>query len=101
MSKDIKNKYQPHLIYTSLLEEVSKVRIYGIKKYGSSSDWLTTVNVCHFDAAIRHIRKHIDGEFFDNESKLLHLSHAISNLMFELERLYLYDCIPSQEQSNE
>ena len=42
MSKRNEGKYKPHLIYTSLLKEVSKVREYGIKKYGGyGEDWRT------------------------------------------------------------
>lgn len=89
MSKQTEGKYKPSLTYTSLLEEISKVREYGIKKYGSSEDWMSTDKIHHYEAAIRHIRKHIDGEFIDNDSGLLHLAHAVTNLMFEIERIYL------------
>jgi hypothetical protein len=88
MSKFDKGKYKPSLIYTSLLKEISKVREYGIEKYGSPEDWTTTDPYRHFDAAIRHIRAYISGEQIDAESTLHHLSHAASNIMFEIERLY-------------
>ncbi len=88
MSKNKEGKYKPSLIYTSLLKEISKVREHGIKKYDSSEDWLTTEAIRHFDAAIRHIRAHIDNEIFDKDSGFTHLAHAASNIMFEIERLY-------------
>lgn len=93
MSKNNTGKYQPRLIYTSLLKAISQVREYGIKKYGSSEDWRTTDSARHFDAAIRHIRAHLDGEAFDQESGLPHLSHAASNIMFELERTLFVESV--------
>ena len=80
-------KYKPSLIYTSLLKEASKVRMYGIIKYGDKEDWLTTEPERHLDAAIRHIRQHIEGGVIDDDSKCMHLAHAVTNLMFEIERL--------------
>ena len=62
MSKRDSGKYKPTLIYKSLLQEISAVREYGIEKYGSSEDWLTTGPIRHFDAAIRHIRAFIEGD---------------------------------------
>ena len=81
------DKYTPSLIYTSLLVGISRVRKYGIKKYGSDTDWKTTESIRHLDAAIRHIRAVIDGEDFDKHSHFLHLSHAAANIMFEIERI--------------
>ncbi len=87
MSKFDKGKYKPSLIYTSLLKAISKVREYGIAKYGSGEDWLTTPKIKHIDAGIRHLRAFSDGESIDKESGLHHLYHAASNIMFEIERL--------------
>lgn len=87
MSKGGREKYEPSLVYTSLLEAVSDVRKYGAKKYGSTEDWETTEPVRHLDAAIRHIRAHIDGEYLASDSELSHLAHAASNIMFEIERI--------------
>jgi len=89
MSKSDAEKYKPSLVYTSLLKEISKVRSYGIKKYGSPTDWLTTEPIKHLEACIRHVRAFMDGETFDKDSGFLHLAHAASNLMFEIERLYV------------
>lgn len=86
MSKKPENKYRPSLVYTSCLTAMAKVRQYGIEKHGSSEDWRTTEPIQHFDAAIRHIRAHLDGEAFDEGSGEPHLAHAMTNLMFEIER---------------
>jgi hypothetical protein len=87
MSKHDKGKYRPTLVYTSLIKAISSVREYGITKYGSPTDWMSTDSIKHFDAAIRHILAHVDGEMVDKESGLTHLAHAASNIMFEIERL--------------
>ncbi len=87
MSKDTEGKYKPSLMYTSLIKNISNVRMYGIEKYGNSEDWVSTTSIDHLDAAIRHIRKHIEGFPFDSESNLPSLAHAVTNLMFEIERI--------------
>lgn len=105
MSKKPENKYRPSLVYTSCLKAMAKVRQYGIEKHGSSEDWRTTEPIQHLDAAIRHIRAHIDSEAFDEGSGEPHLAHAMTNLMFEIERfngvttsttVHIYDTITSQ-----
>ena len=88
MSKKEEGKYRPNLIYTSLLKEISKTREYGIKKYGGiGEDWVTTEAIRHLNATIRHVRAFMDGEEFDSKSGIHHLSHAASNIMFEIERI--------------
>lgn len=86
MSKKPEGKYEPTLVYTSLIRYVAKVRRFGINKHGSSEDWRTTEPINHLDAAMRHINAVVDGQDLDLESTLPHLAHAIANLMFELER---------------
>jgi|WetSurMetagenome_2_1015567.scaffolds.fasta_scaffold85860_4 hypothetical protein len=86
--KTYEGKYEPTLIYTSFKREIALVRRYGIEKHGNSEDWPSTDPVEHFNAIERHIDLHIDGEFFDTQSGLYHLSHAAATLMFEIERLY-------------
>ena len=80
-------KYEPTLVYVSFIEEIARVRRYGIEKHDNSEDWRTTPIVDHFDAMLRHINAHIDGEILDPESGLMHLSHAAANIMFEIERV--------------
>lgn len=79
-------KPDPGLFYTSALYETVQVRAFGIKKHGSAEGWKTTKPIQHYNAAIRHIRAVIDGEDYDEESKKLHLAHAICDCMFEIER---------------
>lgn len=88
MSKKPEGKYEPTLVYTSLTRYVAIVRRFGIEKHGNSEDWRTTTPVQHYDAVLRHINAVVDGEDFDAESGLPHLAHAITGLMFELERKF-------------
>ena len=80
-----KPKYR--LIYTSMMDYVSRVRSFGATKYPDPESWRTTEPIQHMEAAERHIRAAMGGEWLDKESGLPHLAHAICNCMFELERL--------------
>ena len=86
-------KPKMHLVYTSFMESVARVRQFGIEKHGSSTGWKTTDVIDHIDAALRHITAYKSwligeamGEENDPESGLDHLAHAACNLMFEIER---------------
>lgn len=87
MSKNDQEKWRPTLTYPSTMRAISRVRALGIKKYGAAEDWLTTEPIRHMDAAMRHIIAHLEGEISDPESGETHLAHAITNLMFEIERM--------------
>jgi len=82
-----KNEGKPKLslIYKSFMDEIAKVREYGVEKYGNKEDWRTTDSELHYDACLRHIFAYIDGEEIDKESGLSHLAHAACNLMFLIE----------------
>lgn len=87
MSKNDSEKYEPTLIYTSLIKAIAAVRKYGAMKYGSTEDWRTTPPTSHFNAIMRHLSAHLDGEYLDQESGLSHLAHAAATLMMEIERV--------------
>lgn len=86
--KKPEGKYEPTLVYRSMVVALAHVRRYGIEKHGSSDDWRTTPAVAHYDAMLRHLLAVIDGEEVDQESGLPHLWHLATNVMFEVERLY-------------
>jgi hypothetical protein len=86
VSKKDDGKYEPTLVYRSLIDAVARVRKYGIEKYGKSEDWRTTPSVKHFDALLRHVYAYLSGEHLDEGSGLPHLWHAAANIMFEIER---------------
>jgi len=72
------------LIPFRALNGVSKVLEFGADKYGRDN-WknANTGDLERFiDATLRHIFAFIEGETIDKESKLHHLDHAITNLLF-------------------
>ena len=85
MSKKNEGKPMMSLMSANTIAYVTKVREYGIKKYGMADDWKTTERKLHYDAALRHIYAEFEGEINDSESGLPHLAHAICNLMFLIE----------------
>lgn len=89
----IKNdKYKPSLTYTSLLQEISKVRKFGIQKYGDPEDWRNIKNYTNkdwLDAALRHLNDCKNDVYNrDEESGEMHLSHAVISIMFLIEKKY-------------
>ena len=84
--KKPEGKYEPTLVYSSLIKLIAKRRRYGIDKHGSSEDWRTTPESAHHDAMMRHLLADIDGEVDDNGDD--HLVALVTTAMFELERRY-------------
>ena len=92
--KKPEGKPQMSLMYTSFIEEVVRVREYGIEKHGDPEGWQTTTTIEHMDSALRHLLAYKSwllgesiGEQNDPESGHNHLAMAACNLMFEIERL--------------
>ena len=74
-----------HILDFSLLTDTVKVFQHGATKY-SMDNWKNTISQPHgtnryYDATLRHLFAFNNGEFFDPESKLPHLAHAITNLL--------------------
>jgi len=88
VSKKPEGKYEPTLIYPSLIKGVAMVRRYGINKHGSSTDWRTTDPLDTLDAMGRHYFGILMGEELDPESSLPHLYHLGANVMFAIEAQY-------------
>jgi hypothetical protein len=65
----------------------SRVLEHGAKKYGEQS-WREVDNfeARYYASALRHLFAWASGEMVDPESGLSHLSHALTNLMFLVER---------------
>lgn len=73
------------LISPIFLEELGKVLGFGAKKY-AAHNWRGGFNYSRvISAALRHINSFNNGEDFDPESGLPHLSHAACCLMFLTE----------------
>lgn len=95
-------KLRLELIPTHALQEVAKVFTYGASKYtvkdaegkvlvdGSDNwrkgqPWMSVLA-----SAKRHIESFVSGEDLDPESGALHLSHAVTNLLFIIEFYKIY-----------
>lgn len=75
------------LMKPDALMEMVAVLTYGAKKY-SPDNWklLGNARQRYFDAANRHLWQWYGGEERDPESGLHHLAHAMSSLMFLIQR---------------
>lgn len=73
-----------HLIPSKVLLGIASVFGFGAEKYGENN-WRDDVNNTTFGRTYSSIQRHLfsfwSGEDFDEESKLHHLDHAITQLM--------------------
>ncbi len=77
-----------HALQWRAIKAVAEVITYAQKKYGNVNTWRNrneTSEERYFDALMRHLIAHKNGEIFDPESKLPHLAHAAWNLLTLLE----------------
>jgi hypothetical protein len=72
------------LVFKTLLDATSEARAEGLGKYGPDA-WQRVEDWRWEDALLRHMFAHIEGEVFDKQSGLPHLSHVACNLMFLVE----------------
>jgi hypothetical protein len=68
-----------------IIEEIAKVREYGIQKYKKRDNWKDVEIQEHYKAIYRHWIALQKGETYDKESGLHHLSHIACNCAFILE----------------
>ena len=76
------------LVPTNIIYEIARVRNYGCQKYkiGGKDNWKRVSIDRYMNALARHILAAWDDPAkVDEESGLLHLSHAACNLAFILE----------------
>lgn len=83
-SKDTVGKPKLGLVPFSALAEISKVREYGISKYGDDECWREVEVKDFLDATLRHIYKFLYESETDEESGLPHLSHAACSMVLGL-----------------
>ena len=78
-------KLQWHLLPMESVEEIVRVLMFGAQKY-APENWklLPDAKTRYLDAAYRHLSAHAQGETFDKESGLTHMSHAATSLLFLL-----------------
>lgn len=65
------------------VEKVVEILTYGAKKY-TPNNWQNVKANRYYAALMRHIVAELKGEDCDEESGLLHLSHAACNILFLL-----------------
>jgi hypothetical protein len=72
-----------HLLPLHVIRGIVKVLQHGAKKYGPNN-WQNLVNAedRYFSAAMRHLEAYRRGEYYDEDSGLPHLDHALCSLMF-------------------
>lgn len=77
------NKLQYGLLPILSMKDVVKVLTYGAKKYEKDNwKYVPDGENRYFDAALRHIWAHKEGEINDPETGMSHMAHAICCLMF-------------------
>lgn len=84
LQKSIKNdtdKFDPTMLTIEMIELVSRVRMFGAKKYARNNFKISGFKYTRsLAAALRHIYQFLNGEDNDPESGLSHLGHAICSL---------------------
>lgn len=80
VAKDTRGKPKLGLVPRAAMEEMAKVREFGIEKYKDDEMWRQVPESDFIHATLRHIFKYLDGENIDPESNLEHLSHALCSL---------------------
>jgi len=64
------------------IEDVIRVMMFGAEKY-ERDNWKKCKNIkSYYNAARRHMESWRRGEYFDDESGIPHLAHAMCNLVF-------------------
>lgn len=73
------------LVPFDVLDSLVDVLTHGAAKY-APNNWRTVAEAKerYFAAMMRHLSAYRQGEFYDPESALPHLSHALCNIVFLL-----------------
>ena len=81
-------KLRYDLLPFSVMDELVKILTFGAAKYGDNN-WqnIDGFDKRYFAAAMRHLSSYAQGEIRDKESGELHLSHALTNIMFLIWKL--------------
>jgi hypothetical protein len=76
------------LVPPAIMFEIAKIREYGNAKYHDPDNWKQVEPQRYWDACVRHIFAALsDYTKKDDESGLLHISHAACNLSFLLQMM--------------
>lgn len=85
-AKDDGGKLRYDLVPTSAIAGLAEVLTFGANKY-TPNGWKVVPDAIerYYSAAFRHLIAWRDGEELDQESKLNHLKHVMTNVAFLLE----------------
>lgn len=87
-AKADKGKPRLTLVPPAIMFEIAKIREYGNAKYHDPDNWKQVEPQRYWDACVRHIFAALsDYTKTDDESGLLHISHAACNLAFLLQMM--------------
>lgn len=79
-------KYRPTLCHQSLIEAVSRVRMYGGSRYGGTETWKRVEEQRYKDACYRHLLAYLENpDGVDEESGLPIIWHLACNVDFLVE----------------
>lgn len=86
MTKGMKKDYGKDrwdLLPWDIMQDIVKVLSYGSKKY-MPDNWkqVELSQERYFAACMRHLTAWRNGELIDDETKMSHIAHAITNLIF-------------------
>jgi hypothetical protein len=85
--KDVRGKERLSLIPYQALKAISKVREFGISKYGDDQCWKQGDPKDFIEASLRHTYKYLHVGKLDDESGLNHIAHAACSLVLALALL--------------
>lgn len=80
--KDTNGKAAWHLLPYPALEQVIKIREYGVRKYKTEDGWQSVPKREYLDAIARHLSQMMQGKETDPESGLPHAAHIACNALF-------------------
>lgn len=85
--KNDMNKLRWDLLPIEAIQEAVKIFTYGVEKYGENT-WqdVEPFEDRYFAALMRHLVAWRLGSKIDNESQQRHLSHALVNIIFLLQK---------------
>ena len=86
INKNLKGKIKMRLVLPRFIRSIARARQVGQEQNGYSEDsWKKVSDKEFIDAALRHINLYRCNEILDGSGEH-HLTHAVTNLMFIIER---------------
>lgn len=80
--KEMDGKVRVELVPPQFILDIAKVLMHGVEQYGAWN-WLEGRSWMEiFGATLRHLYEWAKGNELDKKSKLPHLHHAATNIMF-------------------